>query len=119
MYCLSDTDANKVPTKGFQKVLLNEAGLGIKDISFPIDATYSQFREIILNAYPQLQDCGGFEFLRCPANTKSLEMIPTSCYLPKHLKAFIGNGKVFIRPLQKSIDIGVKNDDEVCAYFTV
>ena len=105
-----------MPTKSIEKFLLNEAGLGIKEVSFPIDATHAEFKEIIYKAFPRLQEGGGFEFLKCLPNSKSLEVIPTSYYLPKHLKGFIGNGKVFIRPLQRSLDVCLESSDEVYFY---
>lgn len=57
-------------------------------------------------SFPVLSGCGGFELLRCVSNSKNLEIIKVSeAQSPSLLKQMIGNARVFIRPIQKDIDL--------------
>ena len=53
-------------------------------------------------SFPKLKDCGGFELLHCIANCRNLENI--GCDISSStLKSSIGKGKIYIRPIQKSL----------------
>ena len=44
--------------------------------------------------------------MRCIANSKCLEVIPTNvAQRPSLLKSVIGNAKVYIRPIQADLDL--------------
>ena len=54
----------------------------------------------LTSGYSQLQNCGGFELMKCIPNCKILE--PLECQISaKHLKATAGQGKIYITGLQK------------------
>ena len=55
-------------------------------------------------AYPQLKNCRGFELLRCITNCKVLEPIDV-VMSAKNLKASAGQGKIYIRPIQRSLSV--------------
>ena len=111
MYCLSDTNAVKVPCTPSTREVLIEAGLGPKTFSVPLSATGEEFRGIILSAFPKLKNGGGFDLLRCIANSKDLEVISSSvAQSAKLLKAAVGNGRVYIRPIQKNLDLSIDKD---------
>ncbi len=97
-----------MPADARFKETLVEAGLGEKKIMVPdIDCGAAEFRELLLT-----KDGGGFELLRCVSNTKSLEVISsTVSRLPRLLKSVIGCGKIYIRPIQRDLDL--KQDESV------
>ena len=107
MVSLSSPQDLRVPTVASHKEMLLEAGLGAKTIDIPdINCTKEEFREVITSSYPKLYNCGGFELLLCMTNSRELESIsPTVSQSPKLLKAIVGNGKIFVRPLQKELDL--------------
>ncbi|XP_064387954.1 uncharacterized protein LOC135336110 isoform X1 [Halichondria panicea] len=107
LVCLSSTEAKKVPCSVYDRNVLVSAGLGEKKTVIPdIECSAKDFNEIIISSFSKLNGCGGFELLRCVPNTKDLELIsPVIAASPKVLKSVIGNGRVFIRPIQKSLDV--------------
>lgn len=107
MNCLSSPHDVHVPSSASQKELLLEAGLGLKDVYIPdVSCSREEFNDAIISTYPKLKSCGGFELLRCVPNSKQLEEISESvAQSPKLLKAVIANGRVYIRPVQKDLDL--------------
>lgn len=105
--CLASHQQRRVPTDSKFKENLVEAGLGEKKIIIPdLDCGAAEFKDILLTKFPKLKDGGGFELLRCVANSKSLEVISTTVSrLPRLLKAVIGSGKVYLRPIQRDLDL--------------
>ena len=54
--------------------------------------------------FPKLNDCGGFELMHCIANFRVLE--PLNCSMTtKTLKSHVGQGKLYIRPIQKNLSV--------------
>ena len=110
--CLSDIHVKKIPTPT-EKVVLQKAGLGFKKIKFDLEAdevsVYNQLTssssgnsqsDELTSGYSQLQNCGGFELMKCIPNCKVLE--PLECQISaKHMKATAGQGKIYITGLQK------------------
>ena len=86
--------------------MLVEAGLGEKKKVIPdIACSKVEFLLIITCNFPKLKNCGGFELLRCLSNSKTLEVISSKVSrTPKLLKAIIGSGRIFIRPIQQDLD---------------
>ena len=59
-----------------------------------------------MTEFPKLRNGGGFELLRCAASTRQLELIPFSISnSPKLLKPWIGNARIYIRPIQVNLDL--------------
>ena len=115
--CLSDTAQVRVPTSQSAKIILEEAGLGEKKITVPGDCSSEHFRELLLETYPKLAVGGGFELLRCLANSRDLEVIPMRIATNPHLlKRRVGNGRIYIRPIQRDLDLTsceTASDDEL------
>lgn len=65
--CLAYRDQSKLPTTDTEKDDLLKAGLGEQIIEF--DDLDMDANEILLEAYPQLKDAGGFMFFKCAANS--------------------------------------------------
>ena len=114
--CLSDIHAKKIPTPTI-KAVLQKAGLGFKKAKSDLEAdevpVYNQLTssssgdsqpdELTLG-YSQLQNCGGFELMKCIPNCKVLEPLEFQISA-KNLKAAAGQGKFYIRPIQRSLSV--------------
>ena len=105
--CLAYCDQRKVPTTTGEKYLLNDAGLGEKKITVPnVKCCHEELKEIITDSFPKLKNCGGFEFLRCLPNSRELQVIPANIsQCPQVLQTRVGSGKIYIRPIQKDLDL--------------
>ena len=111
--CLSDRSQEMLPTPSERQVLYN-AGLGLRKITFDFqdgeNAVYDKLMEEEIKedgetiGFPALKNSGGFEFLRCIPNCKALETLNCSLDV-QSLKTCIGQGKIYIRPIQKSLSI--------------
>lgn len=110
--CLSTTNADRVPTSKLGRLALQEAGLGDKTITVPnINCNPGDFRLLLLEAYPKLQSGGGFELLRCKKQSRDLVLIGHRiASSPKLLKQQVGNGKVYIRPIQRDLSLDMVAD---------
>ena len=93
----------KIPTPA-EKQVLQKAGLGLKKIKFSVKddevTVYNQLTGTVESdetaGHPQLKNCG--------PNSKALE--PTDVVMSaKNLKATAGQGKIYIRPIQRSLSV--------------
>ena len=87
---------------------LMQAGLGGKTLSFVDTCDAEMFHEDLLDAFPKLRTGGGYELLRTnERNNRSLDVIPPppSGYTVEYLKSVAGQAKIYIRPLQKDLDL--------------
>ena len=114
--CLSDIHAKKIPTPTI-KAVLQKAGLGFKKTKSDLEAdevpVYNQLTssssgdsqpdELTLG-YSKLQNCGGFELIKCIPNCKVFEPLEFQISA-KNLKAAAGQGKFYIRPIQRSLSV--------------
>ena len=117
--CLSDKNCLKVPTADVKETL-QKAGLGCKKIQF--DSEENLMEKICSNerdknndiiGFPQLKKCGGFELLRCEANSRKLRIIDCP-WTVKSLKKFLGTQtKVYIRPIQMNLSTDAVTEDTV------
>lgn len=62
--------------------------------------------------YPKLREGGGFEFLRCVPNSRVLELMLSTVSRSCLLKSVVNSGRIYIRPLQKDLDLGCQPDDD-------
>ena len=89
--CLSDIHAKEIPTPT-EKAVLQTAGLRFKKIKFDLEAdevsAYNQLAssrsgnsqpDETTSNYSQLQNCDGFELMKCIPNCKVLE--PLECQI--------------------------------------
>ncbi|XP_052237909.1 uncharacterized protein LOC127849229 [Dreissena polymorpha] len=107
--CLTDKNCSKVPTAEVKEMLL-KAGLGFKKIQFTSEDNLmekvcsddkDENNECV--GFPQLKHSGGFELLRCQANSRELTAIDCP-WTVKGLKKFIGSQtKIYIRPIQQNL----------------
>ena len=105
--CLAHRDDDLVPDSQ-ERATLKLAGLGEKRVTLPVLATALEVCDELRFQYPRLADGGGFELLRASdASSKDLEVIkaPEGGHTVDYLKAVIHSAKIYIRPLQKDLDL--------------
>lgn len=74
--CLHSTTADRTPTTRAEKLTLEDAGLGERSVTVPdLDCSPGSFQKVLLDAYPKLEEGGGFECLRCKPQSRDLVMI--------------------------------------------
>lgn len=105
--CLAYRDQYKIPTSDTDKDDLLKAGLGEKVIEFDdLDIDADDFRQVILDAYPQLKNAGGFTFFKCAPNSRSLEPLSQIVLSsPRLLKERVGTARTYVRPVQRDMDL--------------
>ena len=115
LVCLNSTSVNTAPCTPAVKEKLIAAGIGEKKVIVPeVSCTKETFNELILESFPKLKNAGGYELLRCIPNTKHLEVISSKiAQTPKLLKTVVGNGRVYIRPVQR--ELSLVPDDDICS----
>lgn len=94
--CLATTTQDTPPTP-LQKAQLFQAGLGMKTLRFLDSSDAGFFHEDILEAFPKLEDAGGYELMRtAERNNRVLYVIPvpSSGYSVVFLKSIVGQAKV-------------------------
>jgi len=87
---------------------LLQAGLGDKNISFVESADAEDLHYDLLEAFPKLKSGGGYELMRTSdRGNRTLAVIPcpSSGYTIAYLRSVAGQAKVYIRPLQKDLDL--------------
>ena len=93
--------------------MLLEAGLGERKISFPdMDCGPEEYCQKLYQTFPKLREAGGFEMMRCYSNSRLLELIaPSALQSPRATHDRVGRSKVYIRPIQKDLDMSPVDDD--------
>ena len=102
--CLSDKEQLETPDAEEQRELLM-AGLGETKISVPEESTEMEIRDLVMEGFPRLQEAGGFEFMYAEPRKRDLHVIPPgpNGLTMKYLATFIGQGKIFVRPIQADL----------------
>lgn len=115
--CLANTDDQHVPCTIAPKEVLINAGLGEQKVDIPdIECSAEVFRQHLIKAFPKLEDAGGFELMRCLANSKFLETLSSHIAMSPHLlRKVVGKSRIFIRPLQRDLDIDTPENDKLPA----
>ncbi len=98
------------------KLRLEASGFAEKAVEFDEDASSSTVMDVIYENYPKLKSLGGIEFLRVAKSSRQFTTIPPgiSGFEARYLKRVINNGKLFLRPIQKAIDL---NDNIVSVTY--
>ena len=109
-FCLDKTRHRGVPTRT-EKLKLQNAGLGRKQITFHKNDDAHQVKAKLEQTYPKLATGGGFELLRSSVSPRDLDvMVPPNCgYSVPFLRDCSGLGQAiaYIRPIQK--DLGLQS----------
>ena len=103
--CLADRDTDEVPDSS-ERAQLQLAGLGEKRFPIAVDVDANELQ--LVYQYPKLKDAGGYELLRNPeGGGRDLQStkVPADGYTVEFLRAVVHSAKLFIRPLQKDLDL--------------
>ena len=105
--CLAYHDQIRIPTTDTEKDDLLQAGLGEKEIEFDdLELNAEEFRDLLYSQFPSLKEGGGFQFFKCAANSRSLELLSsTTLSSPTMLKSCAGSARTYVRPLQRDLDM--------------
>ncbi len=105
--CLAFHDQSRIPTTEVDKDDLLRAGLGEKEVVISnLEIGADEFRDLLYHHFPSLKEGGGFQFYKCAANSRQLELLsPTTLCSPEALKTRVGNSRTYIKPLQKDLDM--------------
>ena len=107
-FCLSDKNCQIAPQTRRQKEALEACGLGEKVISTEMHSSAEELHRLIMNTYPKLANCGGYELLRCYGNSRTLSLIEPP-YTAAHLSTSVAQSRIYIRPLQSSVRLNVED----------
>ena len=102
--CLADKEQSETPDSEEHRELLM-AGLGEAKIAVPEESSEKDVRELLIKTFPKLKDAGGFELMYVETRKRELRLIPPGLNgLPmKYLVSFVGQGKIFVRPIQQDL----------------
>jgi hypothetical protein len=105
-FCLASTTQRDVPNN-YEKQQLLVAGLGEKKVTLQANSTSSDVVAALKETYPKLTDGGGYEFMYAKASSRQLSVIDEgeNGYTIEFLKQFVGQGRVYIRPIQCDLDL--------------
>lgn len=107
-FCLAYTTQHDAPNCEEKQELL-VAGLGEKKVTLPEETNANDLTLALKETYPKLQDSGGYEFLHAKPSSRELNVIREgeNGYTIDFLKRFVGQGRVYIRPIQCDLDLTV------------
>ena len=114
-FCLSSTNAVSPPSNVKEKTELYNAGLGDCSISLEINDDETYCNEKLIDRYSKLPDAGGYELLlfqRGGGDSAGFHLIRHP-YTSSRLKEMCGQSKIYIRPLQKHIQLNKENHNEL------
>lgn len=119
--CLSDSEDCQTPNLDY-KIVLKNAGLGEAEIAFQKDGNAEHFHQKLLETFPKLKDCGGYEVLRT-AERSSHKLVVIPCpregYSISVLKECLNQAKGYIRPVQSDLSLEPSEASCVMASKTV
>ena len=92
----------------------------------PGEGSANDVRVGLKEAFPKLNDSGGYEFMHAKPGSRELNVIREgqNGYTVDFLKRFVGQGRLYVRPIQRDLDLNpetVKIDhgdvvEEICNY---
>ena len=105
--CLASTSQKYSPDTS-ERTSLKLAGLGEKRIPVFAYSAALELQDELFREFPKLRDGGGYELLRASdVGGKELMLIdiPQGGYSVDYLRGVVKSAKIYIRPLQKDLDI--------------
>jgi len=117
--CLAYCGQRKIPTHGWEKDELQEAGLGEKEVEFDrIDLEASEFREVLIKEFPKLDGGGGYQLFKGVPNSRELEVLSKLAHSSLDiLKQRVGNARTYIVPLQRDLDLTPTQNSAEQVYY--
>ena len=122
-FCLSSTTQQDVQSNEEKQQLL-VAGLGEKNPTLPGEGNANDVIVGLKGTFPKLNDSGGYEFMHTKPGSRELNVIHEgqNDYTVDFLKRFVGQGRVYIRPIQCDLDLQTTKSEhgevmeEICNY---
>ena len=102
-----------LPPDTADRVRLVQAGLGEKRITCGVDSGPEDLHQELLAGFPRLKNGGGYEYLKldeCGRKTLTVVPPPIGGYTPFYLKSIFHQAKVYMRPLQRCLDLTPADD---------
>ena len=100
--CLAQTDVERMPSVK-ENIVLKGALLGEKRLTFFADDNCHVFDQKLRLAYPKLEQAGGYSLLR-GGHSRMLQPLNPPYHVSR-LKELVGQGKIFVRPLQRDLEL--------------
>jgi len=97
-------DASTAPSTVRERTMLSKAGLGEKAIRLFADASPVECHDRILEHFPKLAETG-YEMFLYQRGVEGGFFAINQPYSPKRLKDAAGSAKIFLRPLQKDLEV--------------
>ena len=100
---MADSQATVVPSPS-TKVVLQECGLGHKEVTLPLNGSMTDVHEIVLNEFPALNGVG---YELCRSSGSGRKRLETLGYMSgvDSLKIALGQAKCYIRPIQQDLPL--------------
>ena len=119
--CVPSCSTNTAPRKGSEWQLLISAGLWEKLVAFrTMDCPPGEYRDHLLETFSKLKDAGGFELMRYIPNSNQLECLPPlALHSPRNTQEYVGKSTVYIRPIQKDLNLSPLELDLDGTYVSV
>lgn len=102
--CLAKMDASKAPSTIRERTMLSNADLGEKTIQLYADSSPVECHDRIFEHFPKLAETG-YEMLLYQRGMEGGFFAIDQPYTPKRLKDAASNAKIFLRPLQRDLEI--------------
>lgn len=85
-------------------------GWGLSEAVFNSDGDAEHIQQVLLEKFPVLESCEGYTLLRLAENSDSMVEIegPDSGMTVSYFKDILNQAKLYIRPLQRSIEEEMK-----------
>ena len=117
-FCLSSTTQHDVPSNEEKQQLL-VAGLGEKKTTLPGEGNANDVMVGLKETFSKLNDSGGYEFMHAKPGSRELSVIREgqNGYTVDFLKRFVGQGCVYIRPIQCDLDLNPETITETHSSF--
>jgi hypothetical protein len=117
-YCLASISDEKMPSPD-EYYTLKKASLGEKRLSFYVDESCLALGGKIKEAFPKLENSGGYVLKRGNSTCKLVPIIDPP-YTIEKLKQHVGQAKIVITPLQRDLDntpdVSDEHEKVICSY---
>ena len=102
--CLKDSNQECSPSTE-EKIELTQLNLGLRKLFFSAEGDAAHINDVILEAFPILDECGGYTLMRVSENSRDLVGIegPDGGVTVPFLKDILRQAKLYFRPLQCDI----------------
>ena len=106
--CLANKEWTEIPTAREKRNLI-QCGLGEKQFRLPMKFGFAEMHAVIMESFPSLSSAGGIELMYSEEGDKSLQVIPSGPdgLTVDYVTRFVGQGRVFIRPIQCSLELKI------------